>query len=172
MKTIVATPQKDFFQNLLGDASKMVYVKAVSNGIMDGKSSQLLECLRQEQAINQAIADDDPLDVDSSLRMLPILNEQKNVTLIGDVLEQVIIKAQNQSKGNFIHSSAAIRDICMFAASLISYGIEPDERVSGFSQTLMDLSITAKIESSQRFVHRLHFSQPARWKRTTFHQPT
>lgn len=64
MKTIVATPQKDFFQNLLGDASKMVYVKAVSNGIMDGKSSQLLECLRQEQAINQAIADDDPLDVD------------------------------------------------------------------------------------------------------------
>ena len=44
----------------------MVYVKAVSNGIMDGKSSQLLECLRQEQAINQAIADDDPLDVDFS----------------------------------------------------------------------------------------------------------
>jgi hypothetical protein len=121
----------------------MVYVKAVSNGAIDGRSFQLLECLRQEQAINQAIADADPLDVDSSLYMLPILNEQKKVVAIGNTLEQVIAKAQ-QSKRDFIHCSAAIRDICMFAASLISYGIEPNERIPGFSQTLMDLSIATK----------------------------
>jgi hypothetical protein len=122
----------------------MVYVKSVSNGAMDGRSFQLLESLRQEQAINQAIADADPLGVDASLHMLPLLNEQKKVVAIGDFLEQAVTRAQKQSKGDYIHSSAAIRDICMFAASLISYGIEPNERVPGFSQTLLDFSIATK----------------------------
>jgi len=118
----------------------MVYVKAISDTVMDGRALQLLNNLRQEQAINQAIADADPLDVDGSLRLLPLLNERKEIAAIGELLEQTITRAQKQRKEDFIHSSAAIRDICMFAASLICYGIEPNERVPEFSQTLLDYS--------------------------------
>jgi monodechloroaminopyrrolnitrin synthase len=122
----------------------MVYVKAMSNSAMDGRSFQLLESLRREQAINQAIASADPLGVDATLHMLPILNEQKKVAAIGDLLEQTVVRAQKIGSGDFIHSSAAIRDICMFAASLTCYGIEPNERVPDFSQTLLDFSSAAK----------------------------
>lgn len=122
----------------------MVSVKAMPNGDMDSRSFQLLQRLQREREINKAIADADPLQVDLSLRLLSTFNEQKNIETIRDTLEQAIARIHNQIKGDFIHASAAIRDTCMFAASLIRYGIEPTDCVAGFSEALIDLSNAVK----------------------------
>ncbi|MBV9614798.1 MAG: DUF1864 family protein [Ktedonobacteraceae bacterium] len=103
-----------------------------------------MEKLQWEQEINKAIADADPLDVDSSMQLLPFLNEQKRVEAIRDALEQAVMRAQNQDMEVFVYASAAIRDICMLAASLTSYNIEPSDCVPGFSDTLLNLSAAVK----------------------------
>jgi hypothetical protein len=110
------------------------------NDNLDGLLHGLAERLRREQSINQAIADADPLGVDESIHILPELNEHKNIEGVRNALEQALVKAQHKSKFDFIHTSAAIRDIGMFAGSFVSYGIEPADCVRGFSETLMHLS--------------------------------
>ena len=110
------------------------------NDSLDDRLGGLAERLRREQPINQAIADADPLGVDESMLALPELNEHQNTEGVRDALEQAVAKAQHQSELDFIHYSAAIRDIGMYAGSCISYGIEPAECVRGFSETLLHLS--------------------------------
>jgi monodechloroaminopyrrolnitrin synthase len=137
--------RKTVYNNIYwGIYQKMVYVKAMTKGGMDGQSFQLLQRLQWEREVNKAIADADPLQVDSSLHMLPILNEQQNSEMIRKDLAQAVARVQDQIKGDFIRASAAIRDLCMFAASLIRYDIEPSECVPGFSDALVDLSNAVK----------------------------
>ncbi len=114
---------------------------------LDARLHGLAERLRREGSVNQVIADTDALEVDESLLALPELNEHKNREGVRDSLEQAVAKAQYQSEFDFIHSCAAIRDISMFAGSLISYAIEPADCIHGFSETLMRLStnVDAKI---------------------------
>jgi len=107
---------------------------------LDARLHGLAERLRREQPINQAIADADPLGVDESILALPELNEHRNIEGVKDALEQAVDKAQHHSEFDFILSSAAIRDIGMFAGSFVSYDIEPADCVRGFSETLMHLS--------------------------------
>lgn len=122
----------------------MVYAQdRVGNGI-GGQSLKLIGKLQREREVNKAIADLDPLDVDTAIQRLPLLNSEKNKEEIRDYLEQAVRGVQNQDRGNFIYASAAIRDICMFAGSLISYGVEPSDCVPGFSETLLDLSVRAE----------------------------
>jgi len=122
----------------------MVYVKNVLRSGMDAQCLQLLTRLREEREINNAIARADPLGVDQAMQELPYLNEQKNTEGIREHLEQAIARAKNQITGDFIHASAAIRDICMFAGSLVSYGIEPTDCVQDFSEVLLALSTHVK----------------------------
>lgn len=145
-------PKKKIFQNVLGDRAKMVYVKEAFLGTMESRSFQLLEKLQWERKVNKAIADDDPLDVDSSLYMLPFLNEQKKVEAIREALKLAIAQVQNLIRGDLVHASAAIRDICMFAASLISYGVEPADCVAGFSDALVDLSTAVNASLPNSFI--------------------
>src|SRR5438552_17734228 len=101
---------------------------------MVGRSFQLLEKLHWEQDINKAIATADPLNMDSFLCMLPSLNEQKKIEVIREYLAEAITHIQSSLIENFVQASAAIRDLCMFAASLIRYNIEQTDCVPGFSR--------------------------------------
>ncbi len=122
----------------------MNYVNESFTESMAVRSFQLLEKLQWEQEINKAIADADPLAVDSSLCTLPLLNEQTRVEVIREYLALALAKVQKHIKENFVQASAAIRDICMFAASLMRYDIEPADCVPGFSRALIDLSGAVK----------------------------
>ncbi len=82
----------------------------IENGLCKGHSKRgygwqilsIIGMITTEQQINQAIADADPLDVDSSLRMLPILNEQKNSGNHRRIsCDRLITRAQDQSKERF-----------------------------------------------------------------------
>jgi hypothetical protein len=96
--------------------------------------------LRKEAAINHVIAEADPLGVDGAFQLLPELNERNDIEGIERALELAIAQMQNLPEWNFIHCSAAIRDLSMFGASLVRYGREPANFVPGFSEALLALS--------------------------------
>jgi hypothetical protein len=96
--------------------------------------------LRQESAINQAIARADPLGADGAFQRLPELNECDDTEGIKQLLALAVAKVQNLSEGDFTQSSAAIRDLSMLGASLVRFGREPADCVSGFSDALLALS--------------------------------
>lgn len=111
-------------------------------GSMTERSFQLLEKLRREQEVNREIAAADPLCMDSSLCILPLLNAQEKVETIREALTEAIAHVCRPGTEDFIQASAAIRDLCMFAASLIRYNIEPADCVPGFSSALIDLAVS------------------------------
>jgi len=100
----------------------------------------LAATLRREAAINQAIAEADPLGADGAFLRLPGLNERHDTEGIRRALEQAVAQAQSLPGRNFIHCNAAIRDLSMFGASLVRFGIEPADCVPGFSEALLALS--------------------------------
>ncbi len=110
---------------------------------LDGLAPQLQSLtatLRRETAINQAIAEADPLGMDAAFLQLAELNERHDTRRIKEHLEQAVALAQHLPGENFIHHSAAIRDLSMLGASLVRFGIEPADCVPGFSETLLALS--------------------------------
>ncbi len=96
--------------------------------------------LRKEAAMNRAITEADPLGVDGVFLQLPGLNERHDIEGIRRALEEAVARAQSLPGWNFCHCSAAIRDLSMFAASLVRFEIEAADCVSGFSETLLALS--------------------------------
>jgi hypothetical protein len=96
--------------------------------------------LREEDGINQQISAADPLRADEACTALPGLNKRENISALLHILNQLIIRAKNFYDLDFIDTSAAIRDICMFGGSLVRFGIEPEDVVADFSSTLMQLS--------------------------------
>lgn len=107
---------------------------------------RLAEQLKGEEAINQAIARADPLEANQAFLSLPELNEHQDTEGIRELLNRAVTGAQSFSGSNFIHCSAAIRDISILAASLVRFGIEPADCVPGFSEVLMALSASAKTQ--------------------------
>jgi hypothetical protein len=107
----------------------------------------LVARLRKEAAINQAIAEADPLRVDKILQKLPAFNEQHDIAGICQALEQAIAHMPDLTAWNFTQCSAAIRDLSMLGASLVRFGREPADCVSGFSEVLQTLaaSVAASI---------------------------
>src|SRR2546429_7987977 len=94
---------------------------------LDGLGPQLQSLaatFTREASINQAIAQADPLGADEALLRLRELNEQHDTEGIGRALEQAVAKVQTLPERNFIYCNAAIRDLSMFGASLITFGIE------------------------------------------------
>ncbi len=111
--------------------------------LLDGLVPQLQSLaatLRREAAINQAIAEADPLGVDEAFLQFPGLNERHDTEGIRRALEQAVAKAQSLPERNFIHWNAAIRDLSMLGASLVRFAIEPADCVPDFSETLLVLS--------------------------------
>ena len=111
--------------------------------LLDGLAPQLQSLaatLRREAAINQAIAEADPLGADGAFLRLPGLNERHDTEGIRRALEQAVAQAQSLPGRNFIHCNAAIRDLSMLGASLVRFGREPADCVSGFSEALQALS--------------------------------
>ena len=100
----------------------------------------LAATLRREAAINQAIAEADPLGADGAFLRLPGLNERHDTEGIRRALEQAVAQAQSLPGRNFFHCNAAIRDLSMLGASLVRFGIEPADCVPGFSEALLALS--------------------------------
>src|SRR6266567_4208395 len=96
--------------------------------------------LRKEAAINQAIAEADPLGVDGVFQRLPALNERHDIGEVKRALELAVAQVQNLPAWNFTQCSAAIRDLSMLGASLVRFGIEPADCVPGFSEVLLALS--------------------------------
>ena len=111
--------------------------------LLDGLTPQLhslAATLRREAAINQAIAEADPLGADGSFLRLPELNERHDTEGIRRALEQAVAQAQSLPGRNFIHCNAAIRDLSMLGASLVRFGIEPADCVPGFGEALLAFS--------------------------------
>ena len=102
--------------------------------------SGLATRLREETAINQVIADADPLGADRTFQQLPALNERHDTEGIIRTLEQAVANGQNLPEWSFTHCSAAIRDLCVLGASLVRFGREPADYVPGFSNVLLALS--------------------------------
>ncbi len=100
----------------------------------------LIAKLREEDDINQQISAADPIWADEACAALPELNKRKNTAALLHILNQLIARAQNTETLDFINTSAAIRDICMFGGSLVRFGIEPEDAVADFSSTLVQLS--------------------------------
>src|SRR5450631_1794749 len=110
----------------------------------DGFTLQLqsqVEMLRREAAINQKIADADPLGVDGTFQQFPDLNERHDIEGIRQALEQAVAKAQSLREWNFIYANAAIRDLSMLGASLIRFNREPADCVPSFSEVLQTLAV-------------------------------
>jgi len=118
----------------------MRYTQEPSRNSLTPQIHRLAETLRREEAINQAIAEADPLGADEIFLRLPELNEHKDTEEIKEALQQVVTKAQSLPELNFIHCSSAIRDISMLGASLLRFGIEPADCLPDFSEALMILS--------------------------------
>ena len=81
--------------------------------LLDGLAPQLQSLaatLRREAAINQAIAEADPLGADGAFLRLPGLNERHDTEGIRRALEQAVAQAQSLPGRNFIHCNAAIRE--------------------------------------------------------------
>ncbi len=101
----------------------------------------LAAMLRREARINQAIVEADPLGADGAFLQLPELNERYDTEGIRWALEQAVAKAQNLPGGDLILCHAAIRDLSILGASLVRFGREPADCVSGFSEVLLALSV-------------------------------
>ncbi len=96
--------------------------------------------LRGEAAINQAIAEADPLGVDEAFLSLPARNEKGDSEGIRSLLARAVASAQSMPQPDFIRCSAAIRDVSMLGASLVRYGLEPADCEPAFSDVLLFLS--------------------------------
>ncbi len=103
--------------------------------------------LSKEAAINQTIAEADPLGVDEVFQRLPEFNEQHDREGIKQILEQAMARVPGLTAWNFTQCNAAIRDLSMFGASLVRFGVEPADCVPGFSEGLQALaaSVAASI---------------------------
>ncbi len=100
--------------------------------------------LKKERGRNQAIAESDPLGVDAVMQALPALNDRGDIAAIRDVTELAVTKIQDSIRSNFVYASAAIRDLCIFGASLVRFGVEPSDCVPGFSKALLGLAAAAE----------------------------
>lgn len=120
--------------------SKMRYMQEAPDNHVTYQIHRLAQALTREATINQDIAEADPLGTDEAFLRLPGLNEYKDTAGIREALEQAVARAQNLSGRNFIHCSAAIRDISMFGGSLVRFAIGPADCVPGFSETLTVLA--------------------------------
>jgi len=118
----------------------MRYTDVPATNSLASQIHSLVETLRREESMNQAIAGADPLGADEAFLRLPELNEHKDTEGIREVLKQKVTKAQSLPGLNFTQCSAAIRDISMFGGSLVRFGIEPADCVPNFSETLIALS--------------------------------
>lgn len=96
--------------------------------------------LKEEAAINQSIAEADPLGVDKAFQQLPALNEQRDTEGIKQLLDLAVANIRNLPGGDFTDCSAAIRDLSMLGASLIRFEREPADCVPDFSSALLALS--------------------------------
>ena len=119
---------------------KMSYTHDPLRDDLTAQICRLAEKLKGEEAINQAIAGADPIGTNQTFLGLPELNERHDTENIRESLNRAVTRVQSLSGSNFIHCSAAIRDISILAASLVRFGIEPADCVSGFSEALMVLS--------------------------------
>jgi hypothetical protein len=122
-----------------------VYVQDNQNNeeAFNARHWQLIGQLRAERTINQRIADADPLGADVAIAQLPQLNVRRDIAALIAGLQQLIVAAQQLPFMNYVTASAAIRDICMYAGSLTSFGLEPCEHVLDFASTLLSLSFHA-----------------------------
>ncbi|HEY4384263.1 MAG TPA: monodechloroaminopyrrolnitrin synthase PrnB family protein [Ktedonobacteraceae bacterium] len=96
--------------------------------------------LKKEAAINQLIANVDPLGADEAFQRLPVLNESHNIEGIRQLLAATVTKASDLSEGDFADRRPAISEICMFGASLVRFEREPADCMPGFSEVLLALS--------------------------------
>jgi hypothetical protein len=140
------TYQKGFINGpLRGDVSKMSFSIATEwRSSFKGYFDTSIEKLKQERGRNQAIAEADPLGVDAAIQALPTLNDRGDIAAIRDVTELAVSRIQDSMRSDFVYASAAIRDICMFGASLTRFGVEPSDCVSGFSKALLGLTAGAE----------------------------
>jgi len=114
--------------------------------LLEGLASQLeslAATLGREAAINQTIAEADPLGADEIFLQLPELNEWHDTEGIRRALEQTVAKTQSLPGRNFIYCNAAIRDLGILGGSLVRFGIEPADCVPGFSEALLVLAADA-----------------------------
>lgn len=118
----------------------MSYTREPARNDLAVQLCELAASLRIERSRNQAIAEADPLGADEAIRRLPGLNQHQDTEGIRVALERSIARAQCLPELDFIHSSAAIRDISMFGGSLVSFGIEPADCVPGFDEALVFFS--------------------------------
>jgi monodechloroaminopyrrolnitrin synthase len=118
----------------------MRYSAATSISSLQTQLEPLIVKLREEEGINQLISAADPLLADEACAALPGLNKRGDSTALLHILTQLIIQARSIKEPDFIDTSAAIRDICMFGGSLVRFGIEPEDAVADFSATLIQLS--------------------------------
>jgi len=119
---------------------KVSYIHDPLRDDLTAQICRLAEKLKEEEAINQAIAGADPIGANQTFLGLPALNERQDTEGIRESLNRAVTRVQSLSGSNFIDCSAAIRDISILAASLVRFGIEPADCVSGFSEVLMALS--------------------------------
>jgi monodechloroaminopyrrolnitrin synthase len=118
----------------------MRYTQGPSRNSLTPQIYRLAETLGRQGALNQAIAEADPLGADEAFLRLPGLNEHKDTEGIREALQQVVTRAQSLPELNFIHCSSAIRDISMLGGSLVRFAIEPADSVPDFSEALKVLS--------------------------------
>jgi hypothetical protein len=109
----------------------------------NGLHWQLIERLRAERAVNQQIVGADPLEADTAIAQLPYFNARGDTAALITGLQQLVSTAQQLPVMNYVAASAAIRDICMYAGSLMRFGMEPCEHVLDFTTTLLSLSLHA-----------------------------
>jgi hypothetical protein len=118
----------------------MRYTQEPPRNSLTPQIHRLAETLGRQEAINQAIAEADPVGADETFLRLPGFNEHKDIEGIREALQQLVTRAQSLSELNFIHCSSAIRDISMLGGSLVRFGIEPADSAPDFSEALMVLS--------------------------------
>lgn len=117
---------------------------AERGGSSSGYFHASIENLKKERGRNQAIAEADPLGVDAAIQALPALNDRADIAAIRDITELAVTNVQDAMRSDFVYASAAIRDICMFGASLTRFNVEPSQCVPGFSKTLLGLAAGAE----------------------------
>ncbi len=144
----ISTPDVSnrFFQwSFEGDVSTMSFIMAAERGgSSSGYFHASIENLKKERGRNQAIAEADPLGVDAAIQALPALNDRADIAAIRDITELAVTNVQDAMRSDFVYASAAIRDICMFGASLTRFNVEPSQCVPGFSKTLLGLAAGAE----------------------------
>jgi hypothetical protein len=124
----------------------MSYLPDSLSGSVSFQMQDLVARLSKEAAINQTIAEVDPLGVDEVFQRLPEFNEH-DIEGIRQILEQATGRVPGLTAWNFTQCNAAIRDLSMFGASLVRFGVELADCVPGFSEGLQALaaSVAASI---------------------------